>query len=35
MVNTQFEDVFYLFKEEFGEKLSESEYFFVNLHPNG
>ena len=32
MVNTSFETCLYLFKEEFAEKLSKYEIFFVNLH---
>ena len=34
MVNTQFEDVFYYFKEEIEEKLSASRNFFVFLQKN-
>ena len=34
MVNTLFSTCLYLFEEEFGEKLSASEYFFVNSHQN-
>ena len=29
MVNTSIQDVFYLFEEEFAEKLSKYEKFFV------
>ena len=32
MVNTSFSTSLYLFKEEFAEKLSKYEKFFVNLH---
>ena len=32
MVNTSIQDVFYLFEEEFAEKLSKYEKIFVNLH---
>ena len=34
MVNTSFSTSLYLFEEEFGEKLSTSEFFFVNSHQN-